>query len=665
MQLKKWIPCLVLSSITIYPMSIIKKPLDAFKDYAPEAYISYCKWGMVNTDDVYHAAAQGRATYLDALLKRGIDPNVLNQEEGKSPLSVAVDRDHYQVIKVLLRHKADVQLRDATHDTPLRKAFGKKQLFSAGLLLACNPNLSYRMFGSSVLQDIDEKYTFRPEEKTYLYDFIAKHCNLDAAIESAFELGQVGNLKGPIVAHKPTAEKVFLTALSKDHKPTIEVMLKKYQEQLNNIGQKLTVAHQKVLVEKYSNELHNFFSGFQVIPENLKDLKQSYECMLEPFYKQLHELDPKLTRMSNEYSKVRDRLVLSLYAPPFIQNTFLLTNKGLLDEISLWQNQKKEVLESYIYNTQDQIKKYEKYLEQTKQCCICLDEYGTKSHVIVCKNGHSLCVGCFNNPTLDACPLCRQEIQINKVAICNICSAQSADLKLMHCPECAAHSVVCSGCTVYACCKRSITNTASEECKKNWGMSFLQNIDQKEKFGFQKILREFYEKRDAAKKELQKRLKYIGTKLEEINREFHQIKPMQVRLKEEYEHRKNLSDWMQGTYSFSFGQLVANHNTMVDRLDTLRRFENEYRQEAQGFINTFKQESVEDGRLYANRAREFEENNTQKKNKLKNLLGEHLFEQIRQEIADQEAQAIFEQHPQSMARIANLFALLMGSELNG
>lgn len=77
----------------------------------------------------------GRSECLDLLLSFGADPNKLLSESKGGPLHLVASRDHINCAIVLLKHNADVNLRNSTGVTPLHKAAQNMRLPCIRLLL--------------------------------------------------------------------------------------------------------------------------------------------------------------------------------------------------------------------------------------------------------------------------------------------------------------------------------------------------------------------------------------------------------------------------------------------------------------------------------------------------------------------------------------------------
>lgn len=73
---------------------------------------------------------------MELLLSRGAAINAVNNGRC-SALHVAVNKQHAQCVRVLLRHHCDVNLQDSYGDTALHDAIGKDALDVIDSLCAC------------------------------------------------------------------------------------------------------------------------------------------------------------------------------------------------------------------------------------------------------------------------------------------------------------------------------------------------------------------------------------------------------------------------------------------------------------------------------------------------------------------------------------------------
>lgn len=88
--------------------------------------VSLTSCDSVVNDQVFDAIANGDAEELDALLKMRFDSNILN-EEGKTPLILAIESQDYELVRTLLVNEVDVNYSPASlnGETPLSIAIRK------------------------------------------------------------------------------------------------------------------------------------------------------------------------------------------------------------------------------------------------------------------------------------------------------------------------------------------------------------------------------------------------------------------------------------------------------------------------------------------------------------------------------------------------------------
>ena len=599
-------------------MSIIKKPIDVFKEYAPDVYISL--WPGAKSDQaMYQAAAQGHVNYLEALLTRKKDPNFLDVKSHKSPLLVAVENDQYAAIQMLLKYDTKVDLPDSGGRTPLEVALNKPKLYSAGLLLARNPNL---VSGGGVrvptLNYIDAIY--KEPEKKYIFAFIGKYSKLDETVNYAFDFNRVGNLKGIILAHKPTAEKVFFEALRRNHTQSLEVMLEKYGEQISDACSRLDDAQKKLLITEYDAQLYTFLSRFKnEIPQNLEPMEQLYNKSLEPLYSRLQEIYPEYEKLRMQYAERARHGVFN----------FLNADEIPFEKIHEWAYRKSTILRALIGHVETKIGKLTNYIEHTQKCCICFEEYRSNPHIIVCKNGHSLCVGCFNNPTIENCPMCRQVCHVEKLELCQMCAKTSSDLKAFYCKDCSAISMACPGCKYYVCCKKERSNALCNENElKEWVRASLKYIREKQAAELGNIGKDLFKQQQEAQNQYQVKIDYINKKLKEIHEEYFKLKDLPQQMREEFDRRKGLPEYCQYIFPQSLKELLNAYKEIVDRITLLARWEKEYIESMRQIQNSFSHKIQELKQQADQRADQMKEKNIKKIFQIKHLVNDTLFDDV-------------------------------------
>lgn len=116
------------------------------------------------------------------------------------------------------------------------------------------------------------------------------------------------------------------------------------------------------------------------------------------------------------------------------------------------------------------IEKYRNYTSQDASCPVCYEEHG--NYVITCNGNHKLCVPCYNNPAIHACPLCRAAFPFDKLRSCQSCAQSKDDSAFYYCDYCAEKGckasaqsmeapdltkyvvIMCPSCEVSPCCNR-------------------------------------------------------------------------------------------------------------------------------------------------------------------------------------------------------------------
>ena len=90
--------------------------------------------GAADRGDVIKAVSSGKIKEVNELLGKGSDVNEKDAEFGVTPLHAAAYHGHMDIVKLLLKKKADIHARDNDGETPLLAALSKG-FSEIGLLL--------------------------------------------------------------------------------------------------------------------------------------------------------------------------------------------------------------------------------------------------------------------------------------------------------------------------------------------------------------------------------------------------------------------------------------------------------------------------------------------------------------------------------------------------
>ncbi|MFH2204531.1 MAG: ankyrin repeat domain-containing protein [Elusimicrobiota bacterium] len=123
----------------------------------------------VDPKAVFRAAGGGQAALLDILLANGGDANARtgSGKYGDTLLHVAAKNDRPEVIKILLKHGADVDARASYDATPLHHAAMNGKVDAARALLDGGANINAELSGNVAVQRFDPnriKGFMRPDQ---------------------------------------------------------------------------------------------------------------------------------------------------------------------------------------------------------------------------------------------------------------------------------------------------------------------------------------------------------------------------------------------------------------------------------------------------------------------------------------------------------------------
>lgn len=84
---------------------------------------------------VHEAAKKDQSFFLEELLKRGANPNIITLPRGQSPLRLAALRNRYNNVSVLLKNGADIDQPDSTGETVMMRSANGRNVEMAYYLL--------------------------------------------------------------------------------------------------------------------------------------------------------------------------------------------------------------------------------------------------------------------------------------------------------------------------------------------------------------------------------------------------------------------------------------------------------------------------------------------------------------------------------------------------
>jgi ankyrin repeat protein len=93
---------------------------------------------LINTDRMDRrplllaSARDGRLKIVERLLQKGVDPDYREQDWGRSPISQAAEYDHPDVVRLLLNHNVDPNMRDINGSSDTQDNEGETALMWTG-----------------------------------------------------------------------------------------------------------------------------------------------------------------------------------------------------------------------------------------------------------------------------------------------------------------------------------------------------------------------------------------------------------------------------------------------------------------------------------------------------------------------------------------------------
>jgi ankyrin repeat protein len=194
-------------------------------------------------DDLWAAAKKGDARRVETLLAKGVDVNAKTRY-GATALSFAADKGHVEVVKVLLRHKADVNVKDTFYKaTPVTWALLNghpaivKLLIEAGAKDLDSVLISSVALGNAdVVRALLDKGKFKPET---LNSALAATPTKSATIRELLTKAGAKITTKPAVAVAADALKSYAGTYRNDEQVEVTIALEKGKLAIKNGSQQL------------------------------------------------------------------------------------------------------------------------------------------------------------------------------------------------------------------------------------------------------------------------------------------------------------------------------------------------------------------------------------------------------------------------------------------
>jgi len=401
---------------------------DTAQEHAPSLYINWWCHGTVDQDEFFHAIKAGRTNFVRAALDHAkkrpgaFDPNALYQ--GESLISHIFNNKNLKkkrreslvagVIKskvlvgdfTLDEVRAAVQHRSRTAPFIARKAI-LQRISSA------------RNDAPEVMSHVQQIIALEPTSKFTAHDLYSAIYNENIETVKLIITVNPQLLEAPLTNAKMIAADLAKTVGNK------------------SLVEFLTTAHEK----HTQNQL-----------DAINKLMPQY-CAIARDYRLLKLREIVAPQLRNAVAKSP-----YLSSPPVMYKAKTLANfsanrlEGIYKEL-------KTVHDAIAID-------YNHYKEQFSACAVCTDTYEGNKYVIVCKNNHAFCTGCFTDPRIENCPFCREKFWFDKLSVCQTCSTSQERLTLRYCEACEKTTVRCSQCTKSSCCSGERNSPIEKERKK-------------------------------------------------------------------------------------------------------------------------------------------------------------------------------------------------------
>lgn len=468
------------------------------QEYAPSAYINWWCRGTVDQGEFYDAVKTGKYAFVCAALDHAktnpeaLKINMRDSVEHKTSLEAAIEHNQHGIFKTLLAHGAPSNVFD--QNNLLTCALAKKNLYAAGMLLQVADAVAIKdRDGRSLLHIICNSGTYTPLEKEELikkitqkdivgdgsleelknytrYDCVQKVFKQRLLQEMARTDRSIFNLQRTVnlcPQSNFTKEELY-SAVYNQNTDAVELILalnpKLLEEKLDTGVTAFALAamdNNDELVTYLQDKGAEDTTDKTKLSPRMETLINDYENKRRGHLQSITKLIPQYHRAYEQYRNQKRREISLSIRPESANQPYDLPEyyRGVLkDPISQLSRMLLPELKELHSNLARAHCALTQYTTNNASCCVCMEEYGQKSSVVLCKNNHTVCCGCFNSPTIKTCPLCRAELGCDKewycTSYCQTCSNPRPSLEFCYCFECQATTISCVDCALYPCCRK-------------------------------------------------------------------------------------------------------------------------------------------------------------------------------------------------------------------
>ncbi len=156
-----------------------EKLIEPLIDYGAETDLIQSNTGLYSTP-LLLATEKGHLNIVKILLQRGANPNQQNYYHNTA-LHIAAYKNYYQICQILLQYKADPNIVNTYSETPLCISGGNKNQMIVELLIEHGAKIDIKdNNGNTILMNLCQKYTIKTySEQQKTFRFLVEEMQVD------------------------------------------------------------------------------------------------------------------------------------------------------------------------------------------------------------------------------------------------------------------------------------------------------------------------------------------------------------------------------------------------------------------------------------------------------------------------------------------------------